>query len=246
MAERHGAPLCRHLPELILKPDALVPEQVTSLRDELLSSPYVGNSPLLGTFEASRGFAITFTHDGLSQLDKRFACLMPFVQLALRQRSYRRLFSWRERLLHRLTEARPNAFYLNLLVVPAGAAVGPHVDKTLQARGHESDVFPLLVSVLYLKAQAGGLLRLSRDGVRVADVEPTPGALLHFRGDLTHEVTAVDPTAEGERVSLVCEQYCLGARALDRIPPMAVKSQGRFAAYLEAAKHKPKPDIDLG
>jgi hypothetical protein len=90
--------------------------------------------------------------------------------------------------------------------------------------------------VLYLSVpprRAGGELRLYRDQAPVGVLTPEPGTLLHFRGELLHEVTPLEGTPEGAlRASLVCEQYHLPPPALERLVPVQVQSKAGFAAYL--------------
>lgn len=242
--------------EFLRYDQALPAPQLHQLRHAALTSDYVGNSPLVGTFQASRGFAVTFTDEGREDFPHRFPFLEPFLQLALDPRSFRRLFTWRERLTHRLVALQPNGFFLNLLLVPSGARVGPHVDATLQRRA-QVEAFPLVVSVLYLQVpRPGGKLRLSRDGRMVAEIQPQEGTLIHFRGDLTHEVTTVGGETGALRASLVCEQYSFAEGVLARLPRFAVRSQGRFQSLLHQTKGRqvrgewdlperdPEPDTD--
>jgi hypothetical protein len=123
------------------------------------------------------------------------------------------------------------AFYLNVLVVPAGANVARHLDTTLGPRLGAAMVMPLAVSVLYLDSPPGGVLRLWRGEHQVAALTPKPGRFVCFRGDLAHEVAAVE--GEGERVSIVCEQYGCSRGAAARLPPLQVSSRGRFGRVLE-------------
>jgi hypothetical protein len=217
------------VPERVLRRRALSPAALDELTDALLASPLMGQSTLAGSFRGSRGFALTFTRAGLGRVQARFRELSPFLDLALGEpRALVPLFG----------RARPtNAFYVNLLVLPGGASVGRHTDATLRAQSGEQDAVPRRVSVLYLKVPErgeGGELRLYRGDRPVARVRPEPGLLLHFRGDLQHEVTPVEPGrgGSGGRVSLVCEQYALGPGALARLPELLVQSRAGFDAYL--------------
>lgn len=233
--------------EFVRVDDALPDSVLKELHRETLSSSYLGNSPLVGSFKASRGFSVTFTEDGLERLRERFSFLVPFVDGALTSTSYRPLWTLKERAIQRIAGLRPNGFFLNLLVIPPGAGIGAHVDATLQSRA-QAEVFPMVVSVLYLQCPPqpkGGLLRLWRGDRLVAEITPRPGTLLHFRGDLTHEVTPVPLDAAAPRASLVCEQYCFSEPVLARIPRFSVRSQGRFQALLEAQKNKPLPPLQL-
>ncbi|HSI05584.1 MAG TPA: 2OG-Fe(II) oxygenase, partial [Myxococcota bacterium] len=205
--------------------DALPPETLVAMRAWLAGSDLVGASPLKGTFRASRGFAITFTRAGIGELERRFPALRPFVDTGVLARPWRALhgpLGW-------LRETR--AFYLNVLVVPAGANVARHVDATLGPRLGAATLTPLAVSVLYLDTPPGGFLRLWRGKDQVAELVPKPGRFVCFRGDLAHEVAVVE--GEGERLSIVCEQYGCSRREAARVPPFEVNSHGRFGRVLE-------------
>lgn len=236
------------MPELLVRAGFLLPAQALAIRDAVIASGYVGKSPLVGTFEASRGFAITCTRAGVPEVRERFPFLTPFLDEVLQPRSYRRLWTVGERVLARLGELTPNAFYLNCLVIPAGAGVGPHIDATLGRAAAMPGVLPRVVSVLYLHQPpgTGGMLRLAREGQVVGEVRPQPGTLVHFRGELTHEVTALDDAPDGsERVSVVCEQYCFAEGVLGRVPTVAVRSGGKFRAVLEEVRRRPPPSFTL-
>lgn len=234
----------------------MVGAELDALRQATLNSPYVGGSPLQGTFAASRGFGLTFRRDGLAHLNARFAFLQPYLELVLPPTAHRGLWSVPERLRDWVLGLAPNAFYLNLLIVPAGAAVGPHIDATLAEPSGQSDAVPRVVSVLYLQApptDGGGVLRLARGAETVAHLQPEAGALLHFRGDLLHEVEKVAASVGQSastpstrlRASLVCEQYILGRAALERLPAFSVKSKGRFQAALRKAAAAPPKEFEL-
>ena len=80
----------------------------------------------------------------------------------------------------------PNAWYLNVLLVGEGGNVGPHTDATLAGPAGVPGATPQVVSVLYLRVPdcRGGELVLAREGRIKGVVQPSEGALLHFRGDL--------------------------------------------------------------
>lgn len=209
---------------------AVAPSDLEALRVWLAGSELVGASPLTGTFMASRGFAMTFTRDGVPELEQRFPALRPFMALGVLERPWRALYGplgW-------LRETR--AFYLNVLVVPAGAHVARHVDATLSPRLGAVTVTPLAVSVLYVDTPPGGVLRLWRGEHQVAEVLPAPGRFVCFRGDLGHEVAAVE--GEGTRISVVCEQYACSRRQLAALPSLDVVSHGQFARVLERVARK--------
>lgn len=52
--------------EYVTHRGVLPPAALESLRTTLLSSRFVARSPLMGTFQGSRGFAVIFTEAGRS------------------------------------------------------------------------------------------------------------------------------------------------------------------------------------
>ena len=227
------------MPEFVVEPHAIEPVPLRRLREAILASPYVGDSPLAGGFDVSRGFGLTFRREGVAELEQRFAFLVPFLQLVLGTEPVRRLRPWPWRRLPVLAAALPNAFYLNLLLIGPEAGVGLHLDGTLRQDSGVPNATPKLVSVLYLQSpeedgMSGGELRLFRNWQPVGSIQPAPGMLVHFRGDLKHEVRPFRGVAAGSlRASLVCEQYRFPAGALDRIPALAVHSRNGFRAFLQ-------------
>lgn len=215
---------------------ALLPERCRSLAEALLAHPLLGESPLAGTFRGSRGFALTFRRDGLDELRRRFSFLEGFLDLALDPGAPGSVATFAQRFRK---EREPNAFFLNLLVLGPGGSVGRHVDATLCAPTGLTNLVPELVTVLSVQPSSlgGGELRLFRGDRRVARISSVEGRLVHFRGSLAHEVSAV-PAVEGPRtapqlrLSLVCEQYCLPPAALSALQPFQVQSKAGFDAYL--------------
>ncbi|NTX62373.1 2OG-Fe(II) oxygenase [Myxococcus sp. CA051A] len=220
---------------------ALPPVELESLRDALLGSRFVARSPLMGTFQASRGFAFIFTHEGRSTLEARFPFLRAYLARVLAPESARGLRPWRERLFGS-RQPMPNAFYLNLLLLDAGKGVGRHIDATLQGPSGVPEATPRHVSVLYLQMPAGargGALRLLHDNRDVGEVRPRPGLLVHFQGHLQHEVQPfLGARDDSQRASLVCEQYVFAPDALARLPPFRIQSKAGFAAYLDAQRER--------
>src|SRR5687767_12866795 len=101
------------MPEYVIHRRALEPARVESLRREVLSSPYVGRSTLVGSFQGSRGFAITFTAEGRARLEQRFPFLTPYLSLALDRAPGRQLTPLLLRPFGKHRERIPNAYYLN-------------------------------------------------------------------------------------------------------------------------------------
>ncbi|WP_426752013.1 2OG-Fe(II) oxygenase [Myxococcus sp. Y35] len=228
----------------VTRRDALPRSALHELRAALLGSRFVARSPLMGTFQASRGFAFIFTHEGRATLEARFPFLVPYLARVLDPASARGLWPWHERLWGaRRPRPVPNAFYLNLLLLDAGRGVGRHIDATLQEPSGVPDATPQHVSVLYLQVPEnaqGGALRLLRHDTPVGEVRPREGLLVHFRGDLQHEVQPFTGGPQGaSRASLVCEQYAFAPEALARIPTFRIQSKAGFAAYLDDQRERP-------
>ena len=235
--------------EYVTHRDALTGPQLGSLREALLGSRFVARSPLMGTFQASKGFAFIFTEEGQATLLERFPFLSGYLSLVRDAATARGLLPWRERLFGpRPERLAPNAFYLNLLLLEAGKSVGRHVDATLREPSGVPGAVPEHVSVLYLEVPQGaqgGALHLLRDDRPVGRVRPRPGLLVQFRGNLQHEVQPFTGGQEGAlRASLVCEQYAFAPEALARIPTFRIQSKAGFAAYLDEHrdKHSTPPD----
>jgi hypothetical protein len=229
--------------EYVTHRHALTGPRLESLREALLSSRFVARSPLMGSFQASKGFAFIFTEEGKATLLERFPFLADYLSLVMDPATTRGLLPWRERLFGpREERPRPNAFYLNLLLLEPGKGVGRHIDATLQDPSGVKGAVPEHVSVLYLavpEGAKGGSLHLLRDDQPVGTVRPRPGLLVQFRGDLQHEVHPFTGGAQGAlRASLVCEQYVFGPEALARIPTFRIQSKAGFAAYLDAHRER--------
>ena len=214
------------------KRGALPAPAFTALRDALLASPLVGSSTLAGPFEASRGFGVTFREEGRERVIERFAALRPHLETVLGAPGARALTPWWRRTLHRI----PNAWYLNVLLVSAGGTVARHVDATLRKPSGVEDAIPELVSVLYLTipTSTGGELLLWNGSDPIAKLVPEENALVHFRGDLAHQVCPFEGgTAGALRASLVVEQYHFAPDALARLPEFSLESRAGFGAYLQ-------------
>lgn len=229
--------------EYVTHRDAMKGARLEALREALLSSRFVARSPLMGTFQSSRGFAFIFTEAGRLTLEDRFPFLREYLALVMDPASSRGLLPWRERLFGPSRERRkPNAFYLNLLLLEPGRSVGRHIDATLQEPSGVPGATPEHVSVLYLnvpEGAKGGALVFSRGSQILGEVRPRPGMLVHFRGELTHEVRPFTGGPDGAlRASLVCEQYAFEPEALARLPELRIQSKAGFAAYLEAHRER--------
>lgn len=221
-------------PGVVVVDDALSPERIAAVSAAIAASRLVGESQLVGGFVTTRGFGVACHARAIEDAVARAPFLSAFVEVALdpalRERA--RPPDVVDRVLGAVF-ADVTALYLNVLVVPPGGAVERHVDATLGVvAGDPRTLVPRVVVALYVDVPAdlqGGRLRLDRDGVPVAEVEPRRGRLVCFDGRLAHEVTAT--TASGPRVSCVAELYRLPRARLRAMPRLRVQSNG-FAEVL--------------
>lgn len=221
---------------------AIDAESFARLQEGLFTSPFVGESPLGGTFEKSRGFALIFRADGRSEVEVRFPFLRPYLEAALDVDLHRKLLPWRER-LRKTPPKKTNAFYLNLLLLGPGDAVGRHVDATLRDVSGVPNALPERVFVLYIRVPdgRGGPLCLYRHRAPVGRIQPVQGDAHLFRGDLAHEVQPfVSDAPNALRASLVLEQYALPDENLHLVPQLKVCSKAGFSAYLQP-EHRNNP-----
>ena len=187
------------------QPEAFAAAYLHNLRGGIQSCRYLATNNLNRDFVATKGFSVVFTHQGRAEVDRQFPYFKPYLDAAL------------------LPDC--NAFYLNPLLLKQGSRVDPHVDRSLRSYCKTIDP-PQQVSVLYVQVPAdlaSGELVLQRGRQRVAQIKPQTGLLLHFQGNLTHSINAM--ASAGSRLSLVCEQYCLDAKALWDIHEFLVESR---------------------
>ena len=221
-------------PFFVSDDDVLAPAALSTLRAAIAGSKLIGESQLVGAFEATRGFGVACHTSAVDEAVARVPWLAPFVALALDDERRARLFSpsFVEQ-LGAAVFADVNALYVNVLVVPSGGAVATHVDSTLGVVDDEDAVVTArAVAVLYVDVPDdldGGDLVLRDSGVEVGRVRPQNNRFVLFRGSLHHEVTAT--TSSRPRVSCVCELYALPRARLARLPRVRVQSRG-FADVL--------------
>jgi hypothetical protein len=195
-------------------PEALPPATVESIRKAILGSSLLGDSNLSGQFSGTYGFSITFRREALSEVTAMFPAFAPYLDTAL------------------LPDC--DTFLLNPLLVREGRGVGAHIDRSLEFYGAGIGC-PVAVSVLYVQVPetlSGGELRLYHRGNRVAALKPVPRTLVVFRGDLTHEVAAIDagaPALSGARISLVVEQYRVPHSLRAGVPRFEVRTRAGMA-----------------
>lgn len=182
-------------------------EEVGVILAELRRSQLIGGNALSTGFAGSRGFGVKFRREAIPRVLQWLPWTRPYFDRIL----------WNSELarqLGRMQDTAPNAFFFNALMIPPGRGAAIHYDRSLDNRTLAS-----FVSVLYLQAPAppGGRLFLYDGAWPVGLVNPRPGMLIHFRGDLRHGVSDTEPS-DCERVSLVCEHYCLPATSLQQCP----------------------------
>ncbi len=181
------------------------------LRDRILASPYFAVNNLNRDFIGTKGFSIVFTREHYDKVAQEFPVFQRYMERALLEDC--------------------NAFYLNPLLLQTGSRVDPHIDRSLRSYCKTIDP-PAMVSVLYVEVPAdlvGGELVLRDRKKQVGEIKPQENLLLHFQGDLTHSVKAVQTNHRGRRLSLVCEQYRLEPNQLSDIPDFTVESRAAYA-----------------
>lgn len=235
------------MPEFAYIRDALPPEKLRPIRESLLGSPLVSHSTLGGAFEQSHGFAMTFQSDGRAQIEQRFPPLKEYFARVLGEPAVRALQSWWGR-YRKKPVVVPNAWYMNLLLVGEGGTIGRHIDMTLGREAGSPGMTPVAVTVLYLRVPqaSGGELEISREHRVKAVIVPNEGGLLHFRGDLAHEILPVEGLPAGaQRASLVIEQYRFPDEALARLPQFKLDSRAGFGAYLKHHSEQSPKDFEV-
>jgi hypothetical protein len=191
-------------------PDALPVATTEAIRSAILGSCLLGETNLSEQFSGTYGFSMTFRREALSEVTDQFPAFAPFLEATLLPGC--------------------NAFLLNPLLVQNGRGVKAHLDRSMEFYGAGIGC-PVAVSVLYVQVPehlAGGELRLYHRGQRVAALAPMTRSLVTFRGDLVHEVAAVEagaPVLSAARISLVVEQYRMPEALLARVPPLELRTQ---------------------
>lgn len=181
------------------------PRYLDDLRGAILACPYFAVNNLNRDFVGTKGFSIVFQRSHLAQVESQFPYFKPYLDQVL--------------------DPSCNAFYLNPLLLKQGSRVDPHIDRSLRSYC-KTIVPPLCVSVLYVQVPdelCGGELVLRNRKQQVGSITPTVNTLIVFQGDLTHSINAMQTA--GDRLSLVCEQYCLEDAELRDIPPFTVESR---------------------
>jgi len=180
-------------------------QYLQDLWGEIQACPYFAINNLNRDFINTKGFSVVFQRQGLAEVCQKFPYFKPYLDKALLSNC--------------------NAFYLNPLLLKAGSRVDPHIDRSLRSYCKTIEP-PASVSVLYVRVpedMEGGELVLKLQKRQVGQIKPQTNSLIYFQGDLTHAVNAV--TTPGNRLSLVCEQYCLSEDELEEIPQFTLESR---------------------
>jgi predicted 2-oxoglutarate/Fe(II)-dependent dioxygenase YbiX len=186
-------------------PNAFPVQYLQDLWGEIQACPYFAINNLNRDFINTKGFSVVFQRQGLAEVCQKFPYFKPYLDKALLSNC--------------------NAFYLNPLLLKAGSRVDPHIDRSLRSYCKTVEP-PASVSVLYVRVpedMEGGELVLKLQKRQVGQIKPQTNSLIYFQGDLTHAVNAV--TTQGNRLSLVCEQYCLSEDELEEIPQFTLESR---------------------
>lgn len=180
-------------------------QYLRELRGQILACPYFAVNNLNRDFVGTKGFSVVFRHSHRAEVEQRFPYFKPY--------------------LDQVIQPDTNAFYLNPLLLQQGSRVDPHIDRSLRSYCEAIEP-PVVVSVLYVEVPSqleGGELVLRSHKQQVGKIRPEPNTLVIFQGDLTHSVNAVH--SSGQRLSLVCEQYCLEETELQEIPEFRLESR---------------------
>lgn len=186
-------------------PNAFSLQYLQDLWGEIQACPYFAINNLNRDFINTKGFSVVFQRQGLAEVIQKFPYFKPYLDLALLPNC--------------------NAFYLNPLLLKAGSRVDPHIDRSLRSYCKTVEP-PAFVSVLYVRVpedMQGGELVLKSQKRQVGQIKPQTNSLIYFQGDLTHSVNGV--ITVGNRLSLVCEQYCLSEDELEEIPHFTLESR---------------------
>jgi hypothetical protein len=181
----------------------------------LLGSRYVGKSPLGEEFVETQGFSIAFQRSALSEVLVEFPYLRAFLETALFSTS--------------------NALYVNPLIMRRGSRVGAHVDCRLVV-DQNVRIIPNIVSIYYVSVApeaVGGDLTLNIGTATEVIIRPQQGDLLHFPGDVIHEVSPI--TSDHTRIGVVCEQYNLPDSMLEWFPTFDIVLDEAFAPRVATA-----------
>lgn len=168
-----------------------------------MHSPYLAASQLSESFSKTKGFSVVFKRSEIEKLKDNFPFFAKYLELALVDCC--------------------NAFYLNPLVLEQGIGVKAHVDSSLSLE--KLRLNPEIVSVFYVSVpedMQGGELVLQKSNGQIAQLKPQANYLLHFKGDLKHFVKPVQSSQP--RISLVCEQYKLSKKNLEKISEFNIQS----------------------
>jgi hypothetical protein len=188
-------------------PAAFEPAYLLEVRQQVRQCRYFTLNNLNRDFVGTRGFSVVFRREALARVQSEFPWSAPYLERALRPDC--------------------NAFYFNPLELELGSHVAPHIDRSLRSYVLDIDP-PVMVSVLYVEVPAhmrGGELVLRRRKKFLGRVAPAAGLLVEFDGDLEHSVERVD--SQGQRLSLVCEQYALEGEQLAMVPEYRIESRAR-------------------
>ncbi|GAB4150958.1 MAG: 2OG-Fe(II) oxygenase [Cyanobacteria bacterium J069] len=189
---------------------------LTDLRGQICACRYFAVNNLNRDFVGTKGFSIAFRHSGRSQVEAQFPYFKPYLDQAL--------------------QPDCNAFYLNPLLLKGGSRVDPHIDRSLRSYCKTIEP-PSCVSVLYVQVPEplqGGDLVLRNHRQQVGQIRPRVNTLVWFQGDLTHSINGMK--TEGDRLSLVCEQYRLCDRELHDIPEFTIESRAKIESRTRVTK----------
>lgn len=218
---------------------AFEPQEVVEVIEALIKTDWISENVLAKGFEGTQGFSLQFTRAGLPKVRQRLPALEPYLNLIETSQGLDALLTPLSRWIRKPKLPEPNAFYLNLLEVPVGDCVTPHIDGTLSLTHGFPWSPPIFNTVMYLRV----LPNSGRFALRFQGKEPTyfneaAGDVLYFRGDRIHSIDKlqdayIDPNDQRSRLSLVCEHYYFSQEMLEKIPLMKLESKDAFKRVLQ-------------
>lgn len=202
-----------------------------ALADAILANPLLDNNTLMGSFAATRGFAVSCHRDQVERAKTEVPVLSTFLDAAVAHDA----------------SLQHNAYFANALVMPSGTGVARHQDATLADASEPDHAVPDDVIVTYLRIPRGAGALVIDDGARRTwRIEPKVGMRVRFRGHLAHRIEAgVASGIAGDemRVSVVVERYALDTVQLARLPLCQIHSRAMRPNIANAAAPTSKRDF---
>lgn len=214
--------------------DFFANEYLEDLKNNLLRLKFDKQINLGGSFKNAYGLTFIFKPEFRKNVYARFPYLKNFIEAIIADDI--------------------NIYFINSLIIRDDGGIGIHLDGSIGKFDPKNFSCPERVSVLYIDVpeMSGGELRLFQKAGKfekaaggqlglqeltgahrstqpftlMASIQPVKNKLVHFRGNLLHEVTPVIKTRQDDkrlRISLVCEQYNINPENLYKYPDFEIQ-----------------------